>query len=591
MRAQIEYIIRPNHPLAHYFEVDLIIWQPQALQKLQMPIWIPGSYMVRDFSKQITSIHAYEINAKRHLISPLILDQVNSDTWEVHTTKHPILIHTKIYAFDQSVRTAYLDSERGFYNHSSLCLQAIGKINEPCAIVIEECKETASFEVVTSLTPKKINKKGFGVYEAKNYDELIDHPVSLGKFQKVSWKSFGIAHQMVIQGAIGEIDAQRLAKDLQAITQAHIAFFEPVSHLAPFQEYIFHVNATASGYGGLEHRSSTALLCSRTDLPYKNITLIKKSYEDFLGLCSHEYFHAWNVKNIQPKVFQPYQLQQRNHTNLLWLFEGFTSYYDDLQLLRSKRISLDTYLERISLTINQVLKHSGRLNQSVSQSSFDAWTKYYLSDENTPNAVVSYYAKGSLIALALDLSIREYSHQEKSLDDVMQVLWKRHGNFNEIGQGIAEDGFKDIVLSAIGEDFTSTWTHFAKRFIDGTEDLPLKTLLATQSFTLEEVPLTSSDLALARLGIRSASVDGGVKITHVLDFGSAQKAGLAVGDLMVSIQQEKVTPQNFNQLLERFTGQELKVHLFRQDLLMSLKVASDERPLTKWRIKQPATPR
>jgi predicted metalloprotease with PDZ domain len=326
-------------------------------------------------------------------------------------------------------------------------------------------------------------------------------------------------------------------------------------------------------------------------LPYKNITLIKKSYEDFLGLCSHEYFHAWNVKNIQPKVFQPYQLQQRNHTNLLWLFEGFTSYYDDLQLLRSKRISLDTYLERISLTINQVLKHSGRLNQSVSQSSFDAWTKYYLSDENTPNAVVSYYAKGSLIALALDLSIREYSHQEKSLDDVMQVLWKRHGNFNEIGQGIAEDGFKDIVLSAIGEDFTSTWTHFAKRFIDGTEDLPLKTLLATQSFTLEEVHLTSSDLALARLGIRSASVDGGVKITHVLDFGSAQKAGLAVGDLMVSIQQEKVTPQNFNQLLERFTGQELKVHLFRQDLLMSLKVASDERPLTKWRIKQPATPR
>jgi len=587
--AQIEYIIRPNHPLAHYFEVDLIIWEPEALQRVQMPVWIPGSYMIRDFSKQITSIHAYEINAKRHLISPLTMDQIDSDTWQVHTIKHPILIQSKIYAFDQSVRTAYLAADRGFYNHSSLCLQAVGKTNEPCLIVIEENKEIASFEVVTSLTAKKISKNGFGTYIAQNYDELIDHPVSLGNYQKLAWKSYGIPHQMVIQGAIGKIDTQRLVKDLQAITQAHIAFFEPVTHLAPFQEYIFHVNATATGYGGLEHRSSTALLCTRADLPYKDSTLIKKSYEDFLGLCSHEYFHAWNVKNIQPKVFQPYQLQQRNHTNLLWLFEGFTSYYDDLQLLRSKRITLNTYLERMSMTLNQVLKHSGRLNQSVSQSSFDAWTKYYLSDENTPNAVVSYYAKGSLIALALDLTIREYTHQEKSLDDVMQVLWKRHGNLNEIGQGIAEDGFKDIVLSAIGEDFTSTWNHFEKRFILGTEDLPLKALLNSQSFTLEEIPLTSSDLALARLGIRSTAVDGGVKITHLLDFGSAQKAGIAVGDVIISIQQEKVTPQNFNQLLERFTGQELKVHLFRQDLLMSIKVALDERPMIKWQIKQPAT--
>ena len=158
--AQIEYIIRPNHPLDHYFEVDLIIWEPEALQTVRMPVWIPGSYMIRDFSKQITSIHAYEINAKRHLISPLIMDQVDSDTWQVHTIKHPILIQTKIYAFDQSVRTAYLDADRGFYNHSSLCLQAVGKTHEPCLVVIEESKETTSFEVVTSLTPKKISKKG-----------------------------------------------------------------------------------------------------------------------------------------------------------------------------------------------------------------------------------------------------------------------------------------------------------------------------------------------------------------------------------------------------------------------------------------------
>jgi len=584
--AHIEYFIRPIDPLAHYFEVDLIIWQPEALQTIQMPIWIPGSYMVRDFSKHITSIHAYEINDKRHLISPLKLDQIDSDTWEVHTTKKPILIHTKVYAFDQSVRTAYLDNERGFYNHSSLCLQAIGKTNELCLIHIEENKNISSFEVITSLNPKKINKKGFGTYQASNYDELIDHPVSLGSFQKVFWKSFGIDHQMVIQGAIDKIDTKRLAKDLQAITEAHIAFFEPSTLRAPFQSYIFHVNTSANGYGGLEHRSSTALLCTRADLPYKNQTLGQKSYDDFLGLCSHEYFHAWNVKNIQPSAFQPYQLQKRNHTNLLWLFEGFTSYYDDLQLLRSKRITFDTYLERISLTLNQVLKNSGRLRQSVAKSSFDAWTKYYLTDENTPNAVVSYYAKGSLIALALDLTIREYSHQTKSLDDVMLMLWKMHGNLKKIGKGIAEDGFKDVVLAVLGENFQSIWNNFEKRYIYGTEDLPLKSLLASQSLQLEEIPLISSDLALARLGIRTAVIDGLVKVTHVLDFGSAQKAGLAAGDLLVSIHHERVSSHNLNKILERFANQELRLHVFRQDVLKTLKIPQDIQSLSKWQIKK-----
>ena len=584
MKANIEYFIRPADPLGHYFEVDLIIWQPQSLQEVQMPAWIPGSYMIRDFSKHIVQIHAYEINDKRHLISPLLMEACDSNTWQIHTTKKPILISAKIYAFDQSVRTAYLDQFRGFYNHSSLCLQALGFTNDPCLVHIEKTSWLNSWTLITSMAPMNIHKDGFGSYFAKNYADLIDHPVSLGHFQVVTWKSYDIPHMMVIQGTTDAIDSARLAKDLKAITQSQITFFEPTTKKAPFQHYIFHVNVSANGYGGLEHRNSTALLCKRSDLPYAHLTLAQSSYEDFLGLCSHEYFHAWNVKNIQPLVFQPYQLQVRNHTHLLWLFEGFTSYYDDLHLLRSKVISLESYLERLNKTINQVLKSSGRLKQSLAQSSYDAWTKYYLMDENTPNAVVSYYAKGSLIALALDLLIRQFTQEQKSLDDVMRVLWQQHGDLKGHGIGLAEDGFKDVVLLAIGAEFKSTWNQFEKRFILGTEDPPLGDLLAQQNWVLQEQPLTASELALQRLGVRTTTQDALVKITHVFDDGGAHKAGIAAGDLLVSINRERITPSNFSSLLDRFSHQSISLMVFRQDILHECVVTKDARKLAKWQI-------
>ena len=583
--APTEYVIRPIDPLGHYFEVDLIVWRPQTLQEVQMPAWIPGSYMIRDFSRQIVSIHAYEINEKHHLISPLVVDAVDSSSWKVHTTQKPILIRSKIYAYDTSVRAAYLDQFRGFFNHTSLCLQAKGWTDSPSLVHIEKQDWMNTWSLITSMNPKHVSKNGFGTYYVNSYDELIDHPVSLGHFQIVHWKSFGIHHHMVIQGATESIDTAKLEKDLKAITQAHIAFFEPDTHQAPFKEYIFHVNASANGYGGLEHRSSTALLCKRSDLPYKNLVTQQKAYEDFLGLCSHEYFHAWNVKNIQPAVFQPYDLQARNHTQLLWLFEGFTSYYDDLQLIRSEVISLDVYLERLSKTINLVLSTSGRLKQSVAQSSFDAWTKYYIVDENTPNSVVSYYAKGSLIALALDLLIRQFTKNQKSLDDVMRGLWNKHGNLKGIGSGIAEHGFKDVVLEVIGDEFKSSWNQFEKKYITGTDDLPLKELFEANQWSLVETQVSGGELVLQRLGIRTLAQDAWVKVTHVLDHGSAHLAGIAAGDLLVSVNRERITPMNLNSLLERFAGQSIQVMVFRQDVLHDCVIEKDEREFSKWTVQ------
>jgi predicted metalloprotease with PDZ domain len=585
MKFGIEYLIKPNDPIHHTIEVDLIIWQPQAIQTIQMPTWIPGSYMIRDFSKHITNIHAYEINDKAHLISPVILEAKDSNTWAVHTTKKPVLIRMKVYAFDTSVRTAFLDLERCFYNHTSLCMQVVGQANEPCLIHVEQSVQLTNLELMTSLRPVAINKSGFGSYEAQNYDELVDHPVSIGKFQKVSWKSFGIPHEMVFTGATEKLDAKRLASDLKAITEAHIELFEPQTQKAPFKHYLFHVNVTANGYGGLEHRSSTALVCKRFDLPYVNRTVQKKSYEDFLGLCSHEYFHAWHVKNIQPENFQPYRLQERNHTSLLWLFEGFTSYYDDLQLIRSGVISLETYLDRLSRTINAVQSNAGRLKQSVAQSSFDAWTKYYLMDENTPNAVVSYYAKGSLIALGLDLTIRQFTNQTQSLDDVMRTLWKMHGSLNTQGIGIAESGFKEVILNTLGEHFLSTWNAFEKRYILGTEDLPFTDLLKTEKYALVKKEFSKPEFALKRFGIRFNIVDQTLRVTHVLEGGSAQRGGVAAGDFILSINRERVTPSNFQTLLEYFSNQEMVLHIFRQELLYVLMIPKDEGAVSQWKIE------
>jgi predicted metalloprotease with PDZ domain len=376
----IEYSIWSADLYGHRFGVKLRIENPQADgQILQMPAWIPGSYLIRDFSKQIETIEAYAIENPSQLLA---LERIDNDHWRLPPVTGPVEVLTTIYAFDSSVRAAYLDTERAFINPSSLCLAVKGQESLPCALVILPPKDacTQYWTVQTGLRSVKVDNQGYGFYLAKNYDDLLDHPIAMGDFQIAHWTSNGTPHAIAIQGCIHEVDLERLTKDLQAICTSTIDLFEPQSGQAPFESYLFLVNAVLSGYGGLEHRNSTALLCKRDQIPQLNTPLDEASYREFLGLCSHEYFHAWLVKRIQPKAFQPYQLDRRNHTRLLWLFEGFTSYYDDLQLFRCKRIDLKTYLKLVTNNWNNILRGPGRLKQSLADSSFDAWTKYYQAD-------------------------------------------------------------------------------------------------------------------------------------------------------------------------------------------------------------------
>ena len=334
-------------------------------------------------------------------------------------------------------------------------------------------------------------------------------------------------------------------------------------------------------------------MCNRSDLPYlsrfNEHLPNQKAYEDFLGLCSHEYFHAWMVKKIQPSAFQPYVLDRKNFTTLLWLFEGFTSYYDDLQLFRSERISKERYLERVLDNWNGVLRGPGRFKQSLADSSFDAWTKYYQADENTPNAVVSYYAKGALVALALDLSIRIFTKHKKSLDDVMRQLWKVHGGFgNHHGIGLNEGGFGDdfrkAVLTITGPGFKSNWEEFSKKYINGTHDLPLEKLLNDHGISVKQKTMSKPDRLKSILGVRTSATDGWLKVTHVLDGGQAQASGIAPGDLLIAINDERITPNRWDSLLNNLNSRSVKLVCSRHDVLMNLKIQFEGKPWVQYEL-------
>ncbi len=586
-KKSITYVIGCDDWRAHRFDVVMQIPGEIASQgplHLQLPAWIPGSYMIRDFSKHLESISASEIISAKS-IKPIKLIKIDSHTWELKS-KHDVEVRYQVYAFDTSVRAAYLDHERAFFNASSLCLQLLGFADLPCDVTLLEPKDpdmSQRWSVQTTLPvkeSKQIKRSGFGVYQAESYDALIDHPVAMGEFQVIQWQAHGTPHRMVIQGLLDGVDERQLSKDLKAICETHISFFEPEKPRAPFKEYCFIVNAVGDGYGGLEHRNSTVLLCKRADLPYPEQNLQKhEAYEDFLGLCSHEYFHSWMVKRVKPKAFDPYVLDQKNHTRLLWLFEGFTSYYDDLQLFRSQRIDLAAYLKRLEKTWNMVLRGPGRHKQSLSESSFDAWTKYYQMDENTPNTVVSYYAKGSLLALALDLKIREHTKQKQSLDDVMRHLWQMY-QLTEIG--MAEDDFDHAIEFVIGSGFKATWQQIKRDHIDGVHDLPLETLLQKVGVKVQlkkTLATESPEVAKQLLGIRTTVNNGWVRLTHVLDGGLAQEAGLSAGDHLASINGERVTPARLEELLlaliqKLCRGQVVKCLIYRHDKELVLSIQS-----------------
>lgn len=569
--SAVRYRITPIHPEAHLFEVELDIDKPAADgQLLSLPAWIPGSYMIREFARHIVRIDA------RDGVRAVPLTKLDKHTWRAAPCDGALRVRYEVYAWDLSVRAAHLDTTHGFFNGCSVFLMVHGCEQQPCEIDIRPPAGRAykEWRVATTLPEaggrSGAKRHGFGVYRAANYDELIDHPVEMGTFALYEFEACGVPHEVAVTGR-HDIDAARLCADLKRVCEWQIRLFgEP----APFDRYVFLVMAVGDGYGGLEHRSSTALLCSRNDLPAPGAAAMSDAYRGFLGLCSHEYFHSWNVKRIKPAAFVPYDLRVENYTRLLWAFEGFTSYYDDLALVRSGVITQDDYLKLLGKTVTQVMRGSGRFKQSLADSSFDAWIKYYRQDENAPNAIVSYYAKGALVALALDLTLRSKSRGAVSLDDVMRKLWADHG---QNGQGVPEDGIRRAAEAVSGLKL--------KRFFDeateGTDDLPLDRLLRTVGLDLAFEAAGSTPV----LGVKTANDGDNVKLTQVLDHGAAQRAGLSAGDVLVALDNLRITAGSLDTLLKRRNaGDEVKIHAFRRDELMKFRVRLDAPPADQAKI-------
>ena len=567
-KSSICYTIHPSNPEAHRFTVTCRVPHPDpAGQCFALPAWIPGSYLIRDFARHIVAIRA-ESEGK-----PVSLNKLDKHTWQARplAVGRPLSVTCEIHAWDLSVRGAHLDATHAFFNGTSVFLRAIGQEDAPCLVDIQppEGRSFASWRVATALEPARgepgaAKRHGFGVYRAACYDELIDHPVEMGAFTLARFVACGVTHDIAITGR-HDCDVERLTADIKHICEWQIRFFgEP----APMKRYVFLVTAVGEGYGGLEHRASTALLCSRNDLPYRGMRGVPEGYRTFLGLCSHEYFHTWNVKRIKPAAFVPYDFNRENYTTQLWAFEGITSYYDDLALLRSGVIDQKDWLDLLAKTIGNVLRTPGRLRQSLAESSFDAWSKFYRPDENTPNVVVSYYAKGALVALALDLTLRSKTANRVSLDDVMRELWRHHG---QTGIGVGEDDLRCIAERLSGVDLR----RFFADFVHGTRELPLKSLLAEFGIRLDwEAAKTPS------LGIKTATEGNSIHLATVFDDGAAQAAGLASGDVLIALDGLRVTPASLERMLARYQpGDTLKIHAFRRDELMefSLRLAAPDR--------------
>jgi predicted metalloprotease with PDZ domain len=511
--STIHYTIEAANLHAHLFRVTLTIPRPAALQTVSLPVWIPGSYLVREFSKNLQHLTAQQ--GRRQVT----LTQQNKCSWQIACHEgQPLLLSYEVYAFDNSVRSAWLDSQRGFFNGTSLCLRVHGQEHLPHQLQLPAVKGQSDWHVATGLNPVKTNKRGFGLYEAADYDELVDCPVELGAFWSGSFVACGIPHRFVVAGALPSFDGNRLLADTQKICEAEIRFWHGQGQQAgcksPHSNYLFMLNAVGDGYGGLEHRNSTALICNRADLPRQTSPRTHEGYTTLLGLISHEYFHTWNVKQLRPDALARYDYTQENYTQLLWFFEGFTSYYDDILLRRAGLIDDATYIKLLGKTIAQVQQTPGRHVQSVAQSSFDAWVKYYRQDENTPNATVSYYAKGALVALCLDLSLRQ---EKQTLDQVMRGLWKRCK-----GGPMREQDLLDELQALTGRSWAGEIQHWAH----STQELPLRDLLTAHGVQVEA---ETSGMA-QRLGLRASEAGGSVHIKGVLRGSAAETAGLAAGD-------------------------------------------------------------
>ena len=576
MTTAHQYSIKPMDLGAHLYEVQLTVAEPDPDgQEFAIPAWIPGSYMIRDYAKHIVAIRA-ESDGRA-----VDLKKLDKSRWQAAATDRALTLITEVYAYDDSVRGAHLDNTHAYFNGPCVFAEVVGQEDVECQVDIQapDGKVARGWRVATSMQRAGAEAYGFGAYVAADYAELIDHPVEIAELAIGEFEVCGIPHAIAIRGRT-RVDMARLCHDLQTLCERH---HELLGSPADLDRYLFLLHAPSNGYGGLEHRWSSSNVCSRDNLPQRGEKEVSDGYRTFLGLVSHEYFHLWNIKRLKPAAFTPYDLSKESHTELMWVFEGITSYYDDLVLARSGLITEQSYLELLGQVITRVSRTGGRHRQSVADSSFDAWTKFYQQDANAPNAIISYYAKGALIAATLDLKLRADSDGKVSLDDVMRECWSRWGDG---AQGMPEDGLEAVCAELAAVDLED----FFHASIRGTGELPLRSALAAVGVQYNLRPATNSNDKGGKkgtepsttplwLGATLGDAAGRLVFKSVLNGGPAEAAGIAPGDVAVALDGVALTTANCDKRLRSYRdGEKLELVIFRGQDLMTTTIKLAEAP-------------
>jgi len=546
---EISYEISMPEPHTHYFEVKMNVSNyKKDYFDVQMPVWAPGSYLVREFAKSVENVGA---SFNKKLIKT---EQINKNTWRIYSNKaNNVNITYRVYAFELSVRTSFIDASHGYFNGTSMFMYINDLKNTPHQLTIVPYKDWK--KVSTSLP--KIEGKGF-VYKAPNYDILVDSPVEIGNHETFEFTSAGVLHHVAMYGK-GNYDVEKLKVDMAKITQACTDVFG----VNPNKEYTFIIHNLTVGSGGLEHLSSTTLQVNRW-------TYSGDDYKGFLSLVAHEYFHLWNVKRIRPIQLGPFDYNNENYTHLLWVMEGFTSYYDELLLYRAGIYKESEIIGKFTNSINRIENQPGNKVQSAADASFNAWIKAYRSNENSYNTTISYYTKGSVIANMLDLMICNSTKGKKNLDDVMKTLYndfylkEKRGFTNKEMQATLEK-----VSGLKLDDF------FAK-YINGTQTFDYTTMFGYADMKVESMINTSPSLGM--------SLKSNNTIRTVYRGGSAYEGGLNVNDEVLAINGFRVNGNASDFIADKNVGDKIDVLISRDNIIQTISFPLKEKGSTQYYI-------
>ncbi|MBD2445125.1 M61 family metallopeptidase [Dolichospermum sp. FACHB-1091] len=555
---QIHYLVAMSQPETHLFEVTLhIVNYTSEILDLKMPVWTPGSYLVREYARNLQDFTAFA-NTEH-----LPWRKVSKNHWQVEKADiSQVTLSYRIFANELSVRTNHLDANHGYFNGAALFFRIPNWENLPLKITV--IPPHPQWQITTALPTVSETKNTF---LAADFDTLVDSPFEIGCHQLHKFEVLNKPHELAIWGK-GNFQPQKMINDFQKIIEIEAQIFDGL----PYDRYVFLLHLFQQAFGGLEHKNSCSLIYQRFGFRTPD------KYEPFLQLVAHEFFHLWNVKRIRPQGLEIFDYDQENYTPSLWFCEGTTSYYDLIIPLRAGIYNTQAYLNYLSKEITRYLMTPGRKVQPLSESSFDAWIKLYRPDANSGNSQISYYLKGEMVSLLLDLLIRVHHENKRSLDDVMRQMWQQ---FGQAEIGYTPEQLEEVIESVADMDLGD----FFKRYLHGLEDLPFNQYL--QHFGLQLVEEKNEE---PYLGVRINSENGREIIKFVEADSPAQKAGIDAGDELLAIDGIKVGNQLNARLKDYQANDLIQVTVFHQDELRTYSITLAAAIPGKYQLKSVENP-